>query len=257
MPRAQHHSMLGMRLDYISAERFVDEFAAAAAAGRSAYCCVPDVYQCMMCRDSAAHRAIVNGADYVMSDSVVLQTARALRHGVRPVRTMLGSDLMLALCGKAEIMDIPVALIGGRDEDALSAIKSALAAQFPSLRIVFATSPPFRAVTPGEEEDMLRGLADSGAKLVFVGIGCPKQEQWMSRYSTRVDAAKIGVGAAFDTIGGRVPSSPPFVHRMGLEWLFRLLREPRRLYRRYLISAPRFVGLVLVEWLWDARRKRA
>ena len=94
---------------------------------------------------------------------------------------------------------------------------------------------------------MLRGLTASGARLVFVGIGCPKQEQWMARYTGRVSAALIGVGAAFDTIGGVVKSSPTFVHRMGLEWLFRLMREPRRLYRRYLGTAPRFVLLLLAD----------
>ena len=102
---------------------------------------------------------------------------------------------------------------------------------------------------------MLDGLSCSGAKLVFVGIGCPKQERWMAQYKDRLSAALIGVGAAFDTISGRVPASPPLVHKLGLEWLFRLCREPRRLYKRYLGAAPRFLWLVFWEFMQNSPRR--
>ncbi len=246
-PRFDHHYMLGMRLDYMSVERFVNEFTTSAQRGISSYCCVPDVHQCMICHDRENHRDIVNAADYVVSDSTVLQTARALRYRVRPVRTIIGAELMRALCGEAERRQIPIALIGGRDEVALDRLKSALVEQYPALRIAFGFAPPFRPLTSNEEQAMLRGLESSGARLVFVGIGCPKQEQWMARYKGRVHAAMIGVGAAFDTVGGVVKASPSLVHRIGLEWLFRLIREPRRLYRRYLGTAPRFVLLLFAD----------
>ena len=256
-PRFEHHFMLGMRLDYVTIDQFIDEFARDAQLGVSAYCCVPDVYQCMVCHDRESHRNIVNRADYVVSDSVVLQTARALRYGVPPIRTMLGSELMLALCREAEIRNIPVALIGGRDDSVLARIKSALAEDFPALRIAYGYSPPFRELRPAEEEKMLRELVDSGARLVFIGIGCPKQEQWMGRYAGRIHAAMIAVGAAFDTIGGLVRPSPAFIHRIGLEWLFRLVREPRRLYQRYFVLAPRFVWLIFTDWTRSAFHRGA
>jgi N-acetylglucosaminyldiphosphoundecaprenol N-acetyl-beta-D-mannosaminyltransferase len=132
-----------------------------------------------------------------------------------------------------------------------------LAEEFPALRIVYGYSPPFRELTLSEEENMLRELTDSGARLVFFGIGCPKQEQWMGRYKGRIDAAMIAVGAAFDTIGGLVQPSPAFIHRVGLEWLFRFVREPRRLYRRYLVSAPRFVWLMFTDWTRSAFHRGA
>ena len=247
--RTDHHFMLGMRLDYMDVETFVEEFARSARLGLSTYCCVPDVHQCMICHDRADHRDIVNAADFVMSDSKVLQTARAVRYGVPAIRPIRGYEMMLALCRKAEALKIPIALIGGRDDRVLQQIISALAKDFPALRIVYGYSPPFRELTPAEETDMLRELAESGAQLVFVGIGCPKQEQWMGRYKGRIRAGMIGVGAAFDMIGGLVRPSPAFVHRFGLEWLYRLLSEPRRLFGRYLGSAPRFVWLVLVDWV--------
>lgn len=247
--RFDHHFMLGMRLDYLSIDRFVEDFTAAAKRGSSTYCCVPDVHQCMKCHDESSHRDIVNGADYVVSDSTVLQKARALRHGVPAMATILGSEMMRTLCGEAERQGIPIALIGGRDDDVLALIKSKLKEEFPALRIAYGYSPPFRNLTEDEERTMLEGIALSGARIVFIGIGCPKQEQWMGRYKGRINAAMIGVGAAFDTISGVVRSSPAFVHRFGLEWLFRLVREPRRLFRRYLGSAPRFVLLTVVDGL--------
>ncbi len=252
-----NHSMLGMRLDYIAVEPFIDEFARRAELGASAYCCVPDVFQCTICHDRESHRNIVNGADYVVSDSMILQFARALRHGVPTIKTIRGTDIMLGLCREAEARKIPIALIGGRSDAVLERIKSALLEKFPALQIANGYSPPFRELTADEEAVMLRDLNGSGAKLVFVGIGCPKQEQWMGRYKERVQASMIGVGAAFDTIGGLNPHSPDIVHRIGLEWLFRLAREPRRLYRRYLGSAPRFVWLMSVDWVRSQMHQRA
>lgn len=247
-----YHHMLGMRLDYMPVEAFLGRFLDIAQSGGSAYCCVPDVNQCVTCHDDRAHRAIVNGADFVFSDSTILQRARGIRHGVRAIRTILGSNLMLALCEGAESRNLSIGLIGGRDDDVLAKIVSALQAKYPGLEIAYRYSPPFRPLTDREEREMIEKLAASGAQLVFFGLGCPKQEQWMARYKDQINAAMIGVGAAFDTIGGVVGASPDFVHRNGLEWLYRLLREPRRLYRRYLLTAPRFVLLLASEWVTSA-----
>ena len=131
----QHHYMLGMRLDYLSVEPFVSMFVDRAGSGSSAYCCVPDVHQCMLCHDDENHRAIVNGADYVMSDSTILQTARALRHGVPRIKTELGTRLMLALCAEAKDKGVPIALVGGRNTGALNILKQKLWEQFNGLQI--------------------------------------------------------------------------------------------------------------------------
>lgn len=237
--------MLGMRLDYMPATQFIQVFSEGAAAGISAYCCVPDVHQCVLCHERPAHREIVNAADYVISDSTILQTARGIKHRVPAIQAILGHEIMLELCREAELRNTPVALIGGRDDEVLSTLGRKLLDRFPRLKLVYGYSPPFRELSSEEEEAMLEALSRSGARLVFFGLGCPKQEQWMSRYKDRINASLIGVGAAFDTISGLVPSSPAFVHRWGLEWLFRMLREPRRLARRYLRTAPRFVWLLL------------
>jgi len=243
------HDMLGMRLDHLPVDDFIGRFVADAMIGRSVYCCVPDVSQCVLTLDNPEHREIVNSADYVMSDSTVLQTARAIRHGVRRLPPLLGSDLMEALCSEAARQGVRIGLIGGRSDAALEALVNNLKASFPGLDIVYAYSPPFRPLTECEETAMLDDLKQAKAQLVFLGIGCPKQEQWMARYKGRISGAMIGVGAAFDTLAGIVSRSPRFVHYFGLEWLFRFVREPRRLYKRYLGAAPRFVGLLFLDWV--------
>jgi N-acetylglucosaminyldiphosphoundecaprenol N-acetyl-beta-D-mannosaminyltransferase len=243
--RNRHHDMLGMRLDYITVARFIDEFVRSAESGSNAYCCVPDVYQCVMCHDDPDHRAIVNAADYVFSDSTVMQFARAIAHGVAPIRTIRGGDIMLELCKEAQQREIPIALIGGRTEAVLSNIERELGNRFPELQIAYSHSPPFREMSEAEELALIGGINASGAKLVLIGLGCPKQERLMGRFHGKVQASMIGLGAAFDTIGGLVVASPAVVHRLGLEWLYRFMREPRRLYRRYMVSAPRFLWLLI------------
>ena len=235
--------MLGMRLDYLEVEPFVRAMLDRAESDGSAYACVPDVHQCLLCHESEQHRAIVNGADFVMSDSTILQKLRAFRHGVPRLHTELGMRLMLLLCEEAARRGVKVALVGARDDAALATLEAALLERMPDLDIAYGYAPPFRPLTVEEETEMLEGIAASGARLTFFGIGCPKQEQWMARYKGRIVGAMIGVGAAFDTLSGAVPTAPAWVHRAGLEWATRLAREPRRLWRRY-AHASRFLWLV-------------
>ena len=117
--------------------------------------------------------------------------------------------------------------------------------QSPDLDIACSISPPFRPLTAAEDADCIERIRCSGARLVFVGVGCPKQERWMAAHNSDFDAVMIGVGAAFDYISGATNAPPDWVHRAGLEWFYRLLSEPRRLWRRYLVQNPRFLLLCL------------
>jgi len=160
---------------------------------------------------------------------------------------MRGDQLTLALCRRAAASRVPVALVGGKNDEVLARMVLALRDQCPELEIACAYSPPFGELEPAQEAQMLAELRDSGAKIVFVGLGCPKQERWMARYADRLAAMMIGVGAAFDFISGQVKTSPSWMHGAGLEWLHRLLSEPRRLWRRYFATSPRFVWLFLTK----------
>lgn len=245
--------VLGMRVDLLSHEAAVDQIIAFAQGGSGGYCCVTNVHQCIMTHDEPAFRTAVNGATLIVSDSTILRKSIALRYGIDVPPVARGVDLMLALCAAATEKLIPIALIGGKNDSVLEKLVARLRSQFPSIEIVFADSPPFRPLTPEETEQQIIGLRASRAQLVFVGLGCPKQERWMAAQRDAIDGFMIGVGAAFDFIAGEVKPSPLWVHRIGLEWAYRLASEPRRLWKRYLSTSPRFLALLF----WDKLRSRS
>jgi N-acetylglucosaminyldiphosphoundecaprenol N-acetyl-beta-D-mannosaminyltransferase len=122
-------------------------------------------------------------------------------------------------------------------------------AKYPGLNVVFSCSPPFGDLSPEEDGEIVKKMEDSGVQILFVGLGCPKQERWMAAHRGRVNAVMIGAGAAFDFHAGTKPQAPMWIQRIGLEWLFRLLSEPRRLWRRYLYTNPRFIFLAVTDLL--------
>src|SRR5262249_22670341 len=132
-----------------------------------------------------------------------------------------------------------------------------LNARFPGINIVSRITPPFR--TPTEEEDAAdtQAIVNSGARIVFVGIGCPKQERWMVQHRDRIPAPILSVGAAFDFHSGRVRQAPRWMMNIGLEWLFRLCMEPRRLWKRYILRNPYFVALFVRQLLKSPRELEA
>ena len=140
-------------------------------------------------------------------------------------------------------------LYGGRSQGALAQLEGNLRRRHPGLRIVGGHVPPFRPLMDAEEEAVATDINRSGAEIVWVGIGMPKQEKWMARMRHRVQApVLIGVGAAFDFHGGLIRQAPARMQRLGLEWAFRLAQEPRRLWRRYLRYNPRFVAGFAAQW---------
>ena len=120
---------------------------------------------------------------------------------------------------------------------------------FPNIEIACQISPPFRPLTLEEDLAYTQQIASSGAKIILTGIGCPKQELWMAAHKDRIPAVMIGVGAAFDFYSGRVQQAPCWMQKLCLEWLFRLVMEPRRLWKRYVYNNPRFIFLFTVQWL--------
>src|SRR5215204_3411478 len=133
--------------------------------------------------------------------------------------------------------------------DLLESFVRILKASYPDLRIACQIAPPFRALTPEEDEVVTEEITASGARILFVGIGCPKQERWMAAHKGRIPAIMLGVGAAFDFHTGRVRQAPQWMQRAGLEWVFRLLMDPKRLWKRYARHNPRWVVLFLLQFL--------
>jgi N-acetylglucosaminyldiphosphoundecaprenol N-acetyl-beta-D-mannosaminyltransferase len=154
-----------------------------------------------------------------------------------------GPELMARHCALAASDGTPIYLYGGRDESRLSLLCERLRERFPKLQIAGSYSPPFRALTEAEQQQLAAQIDASGAQVVWVGTGQPKQELWMAQMRPLLKAPLlVGVGAAFDFHAGLLAQAPPWMQRHGLEWLFRLSREPRRLWRRYATQNPRFIA---------------
>jgi N-acetylglucosaminyldiphosphoundecaprenol N-acetyl-beta-D-mannosaminyltransferase len=197
--------------------------------------------------DSSAFQRVVNGADLITPDGRPLVWAlRSL--GVRDATQVRGTDLTTHVVERAAREGIPIGLYGGTP-DLLEKFVRILKRRYPGVRVVCQIAPPFRPLTPEEDKTVTKEIRSSGARILFVGIGCPKQERWMEIHKDRIPAVMLGVGAAFDFHTGRVRQAPGWMQVAGLEWLFRLLMDPKRLWKRYAKHNPRFVVLFLLELL--------
>jgi N-acetylglucosaminyldiphosphoundecaprenol N-acetyl-beta-D-mannosaminyltransferase len=166
--------------------------------------------------------------------------------GVPWATRVYGPDLTMHVLAAAADEGIPVGFFGG-SEEVLRELINVAGRRYPGLRIAYACAPPFRTLTAGEDAEITSQIEDSGAAILFVGLGCPKQERWMAAHRGRIRAPMLGVGAAFDFLAGAKPQAPARMQAAGLEWLFRLMTEPRRLWVRYLKQNPRFIGLFILQ----------
>lgn len=183
----------------------------------------------------------VTAADLATPDGApVAWMLRRLGHADQ--ERVSGPDLMWALLSRCASEGLPVYLYGSTPET-LAALQARAAQAFPGLQVAGAESPPFRALKPEEDEAAVQRINASGAGLVFVGLGCPKQEHWMLAHRGRINAVMLGVGAAFDFHAGTVSRAPLWMREHGLEWLHRLASEPRRLWKRYLVTNTLFILL--------------
>jgi N-acetylglucosaminyldiphosphoundecaprenol N-acetyl-beta-D-mannosaminyltransferase len=207
----------------------------------------------MSSRDDDATMRAVLGTTLAVPDGQPLVWALRLLGNKRATR-VYGPDLMAYYCAHAARTSTPIYLYGGRSEEALSLLRSRLDERFPGLRIVGGWSPPFRPLTEDERRRVVAEIDGSEAKVVWVGTGQPKQELWMSEMRPLLRAPLlVGVGAAFDFHAGIVSQAPSWMQRNGLEWLYRLSREPRRLWRRYASQNPRFVVGFARQWIRERR----
>lgn len=212
-------------------------------AHESRYVCICNVHSVVTTTSDVEFKIAVNNADMATPDGAPV--AWALRRlGFPGQERINGPDLMMKYLEHAERIGQSVFFYGST-ESTLARLKVALAGRFPGLQIAGTYSPPFRPLSREEDEADVRMINDSGANVVFVGLGCPKQEKWMADHRGRINAVMVGVGAAFDYHAGVIKRAPLWWQRNGLEWLYRLGSEPRRLFKRYMITNTLFViGLI-------------
>jgi N-acetylglucosaminyldiphosphoundecaprenol N-acetyl-beta-D-mannosaminyltransferase len=239
------HAVLGVDIDYCSAEEACAAVLDWAQAGEGGYVCVPNAHVLIEAADDPTYAAVLAGAKLRMPDSAVLQKARSWLYDVPMRETLLGGRFTQLIAGQAAARGLRVGLIGGAP-NSLKLMQENLQRDFPTLQVTHAVSPPFGPATEASAREAALAARAAGCQVIFIGLGAPKQERWMAMAAPHLpNAVMLGVGGSFDMIAGVKPSAPPIVHRLGLEWLNRLLQEPQRLGPRYLRTNPRFLMGVL------------
>jgi len=239
-------NVLGVGVSAITIADALAQIDAWIATGVHRYVCVTGVHGVMESQRDAALRDIHNRAGLVTPDGMPLVWLSWLR-GHRSVERVYGPDLMLACCRASVSKGYRHYLYGGA-EGVPERLAARLRERFAGLQIVGTCSPPFHELSEAEEQTMIDRITLAKPDIVWVGLSTPKQERWMARFVGRLPVpVLIGVGAAFDMHAGLKKQAPRWMQRIGLEWLFRLATEPRRLWRRYLINNPWFVWCLLLQ----------
>lgn len=245
IPRA---NILGVGVSAINLEMVLQVIDGWITRRESHYICVSGVHGLMESQRDKELRRIHNAAGLVTPDGMPLVWLSRLL-GFRHVARVYGPDLMLATCARSTEQGYRHFFYGSAP-GVVEQLTQQLRARFPALQVVGSYSPPFRPLTPEEDGAVVEHINATQPDIVWVGISTPKQERWMAAHVDKVTApVLIGVGAAFDFHAGLKKQAPYWMQRSGLEWCFRLLSEPRRLWRRYLINNPSFVWLVLLQLL--------
>jgi N-acetylglucosaminyldiphosphoundecaprenol N-acetyl-beta-D-mannosaminyltransferase len=239
MSKAYGARVLGSFINACSWRSAINTIYRWGTARESRYVCICNVHSLITARKDEAFRKALNEADMATPDG--MPVAWMMRKLGFPLQERInGPDLMWKYCALAEQRGESIFLYGNTQQT-LDALVSSLHMAFPQLQIAGTYSPPFRPMTDREDANIVSEINKSGARVVFVSLGCPKQELWMAAHKGRINAVMIGVGAAFDYHAGTIQRAPLWMQKRGLEWFYRLCSEPRRLWKRYLVTNTQFV----------------
>ncbi len=241
-------------IDYDGALNLMDRLVETREPG---YICAAPVHALMVARDDEEMLSALRGSTIVVPDGMPLVWAANLL-GETLENRVYGPELMLRYSDRCAERGHRVWLYGGRDQGSLVQLALSMRRRHPGIKIVGGYSPPFRPLTTEEEEALVEQINSAKPDVLWVGIGVPKQEKWMAHMRDRLDVPVMcGVGAAFDFHAGRVPQAPTWMQQHGLEWIYRIAQEPRRLLPRYLYFNPRFVAAFARQYLAERRSGRA
>jgi N-acetylglucosaminyldiphosphoundecaprenol N-acetyl-beta-D-mannosaminyltransferase len=248
--KVAENRIFSIKITYGSFKEIVD-LILGYANGESRYVCISNVHMLVEAAKDPSYAEIVLNADLVTADGVPLIWALKRFKGIKQERVS-GMDILPTLIEQAEALNIPVFFYGG-SEELMAKTRAYISNRYSNLIAGF-YNPPFRALTPEEEIQIIKNINDSGAKIVFVVLGCPKQEKWMSAMKGRINAIMLGVGGALPVLIGEVNRAPKWMQKYGLEWMFRLINEPGRLLGRYVYTNSFFIYLVARETLKNKLR---
>lgn len=240
VPVVRHQvSVQGLPIDVLDWDEALTRIENWASRNESRVVAICNAHSVITAKEDPEFRQAVLQSDMATADGTpVAWTIRKLGHPGQ--RRINGPDLMMLYCERAALTGQKIFLYGNR-ESTLETLTGVLSSRLPGLLIAGSYAPPFRELSADEDEQIVRQINDSGAQVVFVSLGCPKQEKWMAAHRGRINAVMIGVGAAFDYHAGTVRRAPLWMQDAGLEWLYRLASEPGRLWRRYLTTNTAFI----------------
>ncbi|XEC95514.1 WecB/TagA/CpsF family glycosyltransferase [Paenibacillus tarimensis] len=203
------------------------------------YVCVCNTHSIVTASNDPYFNEVLNNAGICTPDGMPLVWALRM-YGFKGQDRVDGPNLMLKLCELSSKNGYRIYLYGGTQQT-LDQLYNQIKSQNSSIKIVGRYSPPFRKLTDNEENEIIQKINASNADLIFVSLGCPKQEVWMYNNRNKVNGIMLGVGAAFDFITGNIKRPPIIIQKFGLEWFYRLISEPKRLWKRYAYNNPMYV----------------
>ena len=239
-------NVIGIGVDAIDYDAATEKIIRAAEAKRPFAVSALAVHGVMTGALDPVHRHRLNRLDLVVPDGQPVRWAMKWLHKVDLPDRVYGPELTLRVCERAAAEGLAIYLYGSRGE-VLAQLEANLRLKFPGLKIAGRQPSRFRQVTADEQAATAETIKASGASIVLVGLGCPRQETWVFEYRDLLSMPLLAVGAAFDFHAGVIPQAPPWLQRRGLEWLFRLVQEPGRLWRRYLIGNPSFMFKIMLD----------
>ncbi|MCC9608048.1 WecB/TagA/CpsF family glycosyltransferase [Blastopirellula sp. JC732] len=240
------HSVLGIQVDAVDYEAAVQRVITAAHEKKSYIVSALAVHGVMTGALDAEHRKRLNQFDLLTPDGQPVRWALNLLHRAKLSDRVYGPNMMLRICERAAAENLSVLFFGGTPE-MLDLLEERLTERMPGLRVAGKIPSQFRQLNEEEAEELAVQIEKTGADITFVGIGCPRQEIWAYEYRERLSCPIIAVGAAFPFHAGQLSQAPPTLQKYGLEWAYRLVCEPRRLWRRYLYLNPLYVGMLLCQ----------
>jgi len=241
-------SVLGVLVNAVDYEAVIARVTASAVSQQSLAVSALAVHGIMTGFLDAEQRYRLNCLDLVVPDGQPVRWALKWLHNIHLPDRVYGPRLMLQVCAHATRLGLPIFLYGSTDE-VLQKLCTRLQKEFSTLSIVGTRSSKFRCLSAAEKQQLAQDIRKSGARVVLVALGCPRQEVWAYEFREQISVPIIAVGAAFAFLSGKISQAPEWMQSCGLEWLFRLLSEPRRLWKRYLCLNPLFLGSVLLQML--------
>jgi exopolysaccharide biosynthesis WecB/TagA/CpsF family protein len=241
------HNLLGVNVSAVDYEAAVAKIIDAAENQRALGVSALAVHGVMTGAMDNTHRHRLNELELIVPDGQPVRWALNLLHGTALPDRVYGPNLMLKTCAAAAENKLGIFLFGGNQE-LLSDLQCKLLAKYPAIKISGTMPSRFRKITPAEKDEIIQTIRSSGAAITMVGLGCPRQEVWTYEFKDELRMPVLAVGAAFNFHAGQLPQAPHWMQRLGLEWLYRLTKEPTRLWQRYLVLNPYYLTLLFLQW---------